>query len=373
MQSSSSENTFDRVLKVLSKVPLPIYVMMIFIFVALYFFTSRGLNTYNKYIHKSKEEEKEEVIFKDKLSRFKYIELEKLLGEPDLIETNSNLHTESVTWRLDFDKYDFKYGKYNGLDYIRLNGHVARKHHPIPAPVFVVVGKYINVPEHLYGPLKYASPTINIEQIYIPKKHNLHYEKTGEKKISLVTGSCASVTISAITIKFIEDMIEKYKNDMNISMDLHKKFRKEYDYRVLTYLCGKGVTPNIEWFSPDNFNEDSVYDSKSDKCNLLKNDTNKVKIPDESTIIKSIDNNINHGNLTENDIKNLFKYSGGKSCDKYSTDGDCNSDNDCYWEKGECKKKVCEKIKDKKTCDTYAAECYWDNLNEENKCSRKPS
>ena len=94
---------------------------------------------------------------------------------------------------------------------------------------------------------------------------------------------------------------------------------------------------------PDNLNEDSVYDSKSDKCNLLKNDTNKVRLEDESTIIKSVDDNIKRGNLTENDIKNLFKYSGGKSCDKYSADGDCNNDNHCYWEKGECKKRYVKK------------------------------
>ena len=54
---------------------------------------------------------------------------------------------------------------------------MARKKHPVPAPVYIVVGKYINVPEHLYGPIKYASPTINIEQLYIPKKQNDKYEK----------------------------------------------------------------------------------------------------------------------------------------------------------------------------------------------------
>ena len=132
---------------------------------------------------------------------FKYEKLLLLLGEPTLVETHKNFYTESVTWKDELDNENFKYGKYNGLDYIRLNGYVARKNHPIPAPVYVIVGKYINVPEHLYGPLKYASPTINIEQIYIPKKHNLHYEKTGIKNVSLVTGSCASITISSYNNK----------------------------------------------------------------------------------------------------------------------------------------------------------------------------
>ena len=34
---------------------------------------------------------------------------------------------------IDLDSENFKYGKFNGLDYIRLNGYVARKNHPIPS------------------------------------------------------------------------------------------------------------------------------------------------------------------------------------------------------------------------------------------------
>ena len=120
-----------------------------------------------------------------------------------------------------------------------MNGYVARKNHPLPAPVFVIVGKYINVPEHLYGPLKYASPTINIEQIVIPKKHNLYYEKTGKKKVSLVTGSCASITISAITVKFCEDMIERYKNMNPLPRNINNICREEYGGVARAYWQGR--------------------------------------------------------------------------------------------------------------------------------------
>ena len=78
--------------------------------------------------------------------------------------------------------------------------------------VYLIVGKYINVPDNLLGPLKYASETINIEQLFVPLTYQQKYASTGVKDVALVTGSCASVTISAITVQFVMDMIEKHKN-----------------------------------------------------------------------------------------------------------------------------------------------------------------
>ena len=167
------------------------------------------------------ESEIDTIEFDNQQIQKKYLSLFKYLGSPTLIEQNNDV-INSVTWRLELDDKEFELGKYNGLDYIKINSYMARKKHPVPAPVYIIVGKYINVPEHLYGPLKYASPTINIEQLYIPKKYNDKYEKTGIKEKSLVTGSCASISISVITVKFVEDMIKKYKKPMkNISMKLH--------------------------------------------------------------------------------------------------------------------------------------------------------
>jgi hypothetical protein len=163
------------------------------------------------------------------------------------------------------------------------------------------------VPEHLYGPIKYASPTINIEQIYIPETHNLHYEKTGEKTVSMVTGSCASITISAITIKFVEDMVEKYKNNMDTSLNLHIIFRKEYNLRILTYICGQGIKPEIDWYEPLNFKEDAIYNSKSDVCKLLKNNTSLPLIYKKDNMAKILDSIDNNVNINENTLKDLFK------------------------------------------------------------------
>ena len=388
IDTTADSSIFDNIKNILSKLPLAFYAIFFIVIMIIYFYINSGLNFLNKIGNKNiiplnkNINDDIQVLFKTPLVRLKYKDLVKILGEPTLIENKEDYTTESVTWKLDLDSENFKYGKYNGLDYIRLNGYVARKNHPIPAAVFVIVGKYINVPEHLYGPLKYASPTINIEQIYIPQKHNLHYEKTGEKKVSLVTGSCASITISAITLKFVEDMINEYKNNINVTMDLHKKFRNEYNLRVLTYLCGKGISNKISWFSPDNFNEPEIYNSGSDKCHIfIKNkiETSSGDNTDDiNKIIRSINDSISKNNLSETDIKNLLedknKMSGG-SCKKHNLKNDCEASSNCFWD-GECSEKFCHEATDNETCESdevYASKCYWDNMDENNKCKHRPS
>lgn len=140
-----------------------------------------------------------------------------------------------------------KYTNIEGFDTLELYNKPVLKLHPIKAIVFVVAGKYIHVPDYLLGPLKYASETINIEQLFIDNTTNKHYQTTGEKKHALVTGSCASLTISAITLKFVEDMVSMYTTN-NLPTNIYELFRNEYDNRVADYLCGKGIVPKIPWF-----------------------------------------------------------------------------------------------------------------------------
>ena len=300
-------NRFDKINQILYNIPPIYYIVFILMIISIQMYNSYSLTLYKNITNTKKNTNDDTILFKNETVRYKYNILQKVLGTPPLVEINNNLFAESVTWRLDFEDEKFLYGKYNGLDLIRLTGYVARKNHPIPAPVYVIVGKYINVPEHLYGPIKYASPTINIEQIYIPETHNLHYEKTGEKTVSMVTGSCASITISAITIKFVEDMVEKYKNNMDTSLNLHIIFRKEYNLRILTYICGQGIKPEIDWYEPLNFKEDAIYNSKSDVCKLLKNNTSLPLIYKKDNMAKILDSIDNNVNINENTLKDLFK------------------------------------------------------------------
>ena len=123
----------------------------------------------------------------------------------------------------------------------------------------------------------------------------------------MVTGSCASITISAITIKFVEDMVEKYKNNMDTSLNLHIIFRKEYNLRILTYICGQGIKPEIDWYEPLNFKEDAIYNSKSDVCKLLKNNTSLPLIYKKDNMAKILDSIDNNVNINENTLKDLFK------------------------------------------------------------------
>lgn len=389
-------NTFDKIKSILTSIPIVYYLLFFVIIICIHLYTNYSLQIYNSKIKKNAELE-DTVLFKEQTVRYRYNILKKILGIPPIIETNDNLYTESVMWRLNLDMEDFTYGKYNGLDLIRLTGYVARKNHPLPAPVFVIVGKYINVPEHLYGPLKYASPTINIEQIYIPKKHNLYYEKTGEKKISLVTGSCASVTISAITIKFVEDMIEKFKENMDTSLDTHIKFRKEYNLRVLRYLCGKGIKPEIPWYDPLNFKEESIYNTNSDACGLLRNTDSLplfYKEDNVNKVLESIHNNISNDQLTKADIKNIFKETTNQNKKNKNNDmnitgnmlggncsilgpEECRKKTDCIWN-NDCIDNICPDAKKKNTCEEnakYADLCFWDGYNgaKPGDCKPKPA
>lgn len=204
----------------------------------------------------------------NKKSESKSNDLAKYIGKPTKITTSNNL-IQSVEWQAPLDKTN-GLGKYGGLDIVKVSNYAAKKLHPEIAPVYVIAGKYLNVPEKFMGPLKYASETINIEQIFVPKFSNDNYVKTGEKDLALVTGSCASVTISAITVYFAEDMIKKYKNYKGFSYLLNKPFREEYDTRILAYLCGKGVSPSIPWFDPKTFGEPMVYNGNFDSCKKLK-------------------------------------------------------------------------------------------------------
>lgn len=316
--------------------------IIIFIYWVIKLFFSKKENKKDIYdidLTEEIESEIDTIEFNNSQVQRKYLSLFKYLGSPTLIEQNNDI-IHSVTWHEDLDETNFEFGKYNGLDYIKINSYMARKKHPIPAPVYIIVGKYINVPEHLYGPLKYASPTINIEQLYIPKKINEKYEKTGIKEVSLVTGSCASITISTITVKFVEDMIKKYKKPMkNISMKLHIEFRDEYDKRILNYLCGKGIKPRISWYKPDDFGESAIYNSKSDKCGVLKKTkkpkkTEKTKIETESE--EESHESIDSINKSLNKIsKILTRHNGGKikACSDLSKE-ECNnvSPDECLWE-----------------------------------------
>ena len=199
----------------------------------------------------------------------KYDSLVEKIGNPTSISRKfPNGEIIYAEWKL--DRKELKLGYYGNLDMIQLRNDEAIKRHPEPAPVLVLAGKYIKVPDHLLGPIKYASETINIEQLFVPKIVNEKFINTGVKDLALVTGSCASVTISAITIHFVEDMIEKYKNRKNNIEELNKIFMDEYDKRILNYLCGKGIVPKIEWFNPADFDEEEIHNGEFDQCKKLK-------------------------------------------------------------------------------------------------------
>jgi hypothetical protein len=215
----------------------------------------------------------EKYSFNHNKIQTKYESLIENIGYPTYIEMGANGVLNSATWMAPLNNYSpgFVGGKTHqneaeALDYIKINGFLGRKHHPIAANMYVISGKYIKVPEILIGPLKFASETINIEQLAVPPELNNHYGKTQEhnkKGKALVTGSCASVTISSITVKFVENMIKKYYSEELKGMsifDAHFFFKREYDKMLLDYLCHQ-KSANIEWFNAEDYGESDSIDS----------------------------------------------------------------------------------------------------------------
>ena len=234
-------------------------------------------------------------MIENSMVKDKYSSLQQILGDPTYIETSVGGRVKSVTWMSPLDNFN-DFGKYGGCDYVKLEGYPSRKYHPYPAKVFLIVGKYMSVPDHLLGPLKYASETINIEQLFVPKKYAEHYYNTGEKQVALVTGSCASITISVITVQFVMDMINMYKDKTNQCLELYEPFRNEYDRRMKDYLCGKGITDDISWYNASYFKESEIYNIGDDKC------------------IESFN-----------------------TCEEEKNEDDC--DKPCVWQESKCKKK----------------------------------
>jgi hypothetical protein len=224
-----------------------IHIVIIFLFI---YFVFNNFNFSNMSIF---------MKFREKYPNKTAKQIMQVHGHPDLIEKDKNGYLTKLTWH-----------NIEGCDGVIVKGDIKYKWHPIPAITYVFAYNYMFVPEKLVGPLKYASETINVDYIDVPEKESKHYYKTGEKLLGKVSGACASITISVITIKFVEDMIQEYSNSRYDSDYLSNIFRNEYDKRILNFLCGKGIVPEIPWY-PNKVEGSMIkgpYDGKKlpDKC-----------------------------------------------------------------------------------------------------------
>lgn len=196
----------------------------------------------------NKMKSKDGLIWTNKDSFKTYKNLVSKIGSPSKKCISSDGITEYVIWQDPYDKV--KPGHFGGLDFLKITNHHANKWHPHPANVFIIAGKYMMVPDHLLGPIKYASETINVEQLFVEEKSNKIFGETGKKGEVLVTGSCASIDISTVTVAFVEDMIKLHKNNMNVDVKLHEEFKAEYDNRINQYIKDGTFKP-ISWYKRD--------------------------------------------------------------------------------------------------------------------------
>ena len=178
-----------------------------------------------------------------------YVQIKEKIGEPNKICLDFKGNVEYVVWQ---DAYEnFELGKFGGLDFLKVTNYHAKKHHPKTAAVFIIAGKYIYVPDILLGPIKYASETINVEQLFVQQNSNEQFSQTGKKSMVLVTGSCASIIISTMTVDFVMKMIDKYKHLETIDLKLHETFKNAYDKMISDYLLDITNIPKMDWFNPN--------------------------------------------------------------------------------------------------------------------------
>lgn len=276
------------------KIVVYILILIIFVLVGLVIYLHHKYETSNKHSN---------MNIGDSMVSDKYQQLVRILGKPTYTEKCSQNNMKTATWMSPLHNFH-DFGKFGGCDYIKMHGKPSKKYHPHPAVVFLIVGKYMKVPDHLLGPLKYASETINIEQLFVPDSYAEKYYNSGEKDLALVTGSCASIIISVITVKFVEDMIQQYQSQHEC-LSLYDTFRNEYDRRIHNYLCGKGITEPIPWFDVNYFEEPEIYNIGEEKCStyqLPQNNTNVV------LAAPGVSNN-NHSNNSNNNHSNNKKHS----------------------------------------------------------------
>ena len=141
-------------------------------------------------------------------------------GPPDMVEKSPETGVAKSVSFFDVD----------GFDIVRIVDSNTNKLHPYLAKVFVEGSLYFTVPAPLIGPLKEASATIMIDELN-----------------QLVTGRCASLTICAVTLQFVIDVV-------NGTTPLT---RQEYDRRIKRIVDDGVIDPPVTWWR-DELNEMST-------------------------------------------------------------------------------------------------------------------
>ena len=199
--------------------------------------------TKKKKYKKSIEIESELKFVNDSIKNL-YFNYLKFLGNPNYIEYNSSNSISSVLYMNDL-MVNSELGKFKGLDYIKLNSNVNYTHHPKVIFNNITLGKYIRIPERLYGSILYSSPTFSIEQLNVPIEFNQYYKNSGRHKFVLLKCECNTLKQGAYSIDFIMKMILKYKSEKKINEKLNILFRDEYDKKMLSYYNNPKL--KIDW------------------------------------------------------------------------------------------------------------------------------
>ena len=141
-------------------------------------------------------------------------------GPPDHVEKSPETGTAKSVSFFDVD----------GFDIVRIVDSNANKLHPYLSKIYVEGSLYFTVPAPLIGPLKEASATIMIDELN-----------------QLVTGRCASLSMCAVTLNFVVDVVN----------GITPLTRQEYDRRIKRVIDDGVIDPAVPWWK-DELNEMST-------------------------------------------------------------------------------------------------------------------
>ncbi len=223
-----------------------IYLFVILIIVCMIYSIYSDLNISSKKtkIEKNIVEIIPELNFENDALKSQYNQYLQYFGEPNYLERNNLNNITSVTYMQNL-MLKSELGKFKGLDYIKLNSHINYTQHPKVIFNNITVGKYIRIPERLYGSILYSSPTFSIEQLNVPREFNEYYKNYGKHKFVLLKCESNSLQQGVFSIDFILKMIMKYKSE-KISEKMNILFRDQYDKKMLSFY--ETNNHKFDWF-----------------------------------------------------------------------------------------------------------------------------
>ena len=201
------------------------------------------------------------------------------------VHSKNNL-LNSVTWKIPLDILNKSYLNYfNNFDYIKIDNINNQ----------LIIGKFIKINPSILKIVKNISSSIHVSS---KSFHNLG------QNIYLIKVSTDNITKAALTLYYIQNL-DSNSNNIDLSID---NIQISYKKLIKDFLENKS-TINIEWFNPEEFQENTNKNIITLNINNLSDlHTNEINTGSKTSekLVLSLDTDNTTNNTTENsDIETI--------------------------------------------------------------------